>query len=73
LRREGDVWIRANSLSDLESMRGPSQGSTNFILEYELTDWLRRQANVLQGALTQQSIFRRAQGSGADLIFFFSF
>ena len=40
---------------------------------YELTDWLRLQANVLQGASTQQSIFRRAQGSGADLIFFFSF
>ena len=49
------------------------QGSTNFILEYELTDWLRLQANVLQGASTQQSVFRRAQGSGADLIFFFSF
>ena len=49
------------------------QGSTNFILEYELADWLRLQANVLQGASTQQSIFRRAQGSGADLIFFFSF
>ena len=49
------------------------QESTNFILEYELTDWLRLQANVLQGSSTQQSIFRRAQGSGADLIFFFSF
>jgi translocation and assembly module TamB len=49
------------------------QGSTNFILEYELANWLRLQANVLQGASTQQSIFRRAQGSGADLIFFFSF
>jgi translocation and assembly module TamB len=49
------------------------QGSTNFVLEYELTDWLRLQANVLQGSSTQQSIFRRAQGSGADLIFFFSF
>jgi translocation and assembly module TamB len=49
------------------------QGSTNFVLEYELADWLRLQANVLQGSSTQQSIFRRAQGSGADLIFFFSF
>jgi translocation and assembly module TamB len=49
------------------------QGSTNFILEYELTEWLRLQANVLQGSTTQQSIFRRVQGSGADLIFFFSF
>ncbi len=49
------------------------QESTNFILEYELTDWLRLQANVLQGASIQQSMFRRAHGSGADFIFFFSF
>ena len=49
------------------------QGSTNFILEYELADWLRLQANVLQGVETQQSVFRRARGSGADLNFFFSF
>ena len=49
------------------------QGSTNFVLEYELTNWLRLQTNVLQGSSTQPSIFRRAQGSGADLIFFFSF
>ena len=49
------------------------QESTNFILEYELTDWLRLQANVLQGASTQPSMFRRAHGSGADFIFFFSF
>jgi hypothetical protein len=47
--------------------------TTNFILEYELTDWLRLQSNVLQGSATQQSLFRRAQGSGADLIFFFSY
>jgi hypothetical protein len=47
--------------------------TTNFILEYELTEWLRLQSNVLQGSATQQSLFRRAQGSGADLIFFFSY
>jgi hypothetical protein len=49
------------------------QSSTNFILEYELTDWLRLQTNMLQGASTQQSLFQRNQGSGADLIFFFSY
>ena len=49
------------------------QSPTNFILEYELTKWLRLQTNVVQGSATQQSMFRRAQGSGADLIFFFSF
>jgi translocation and assembly module TamB len=46
---------------------------TNFILEYELTNWLRLQTNLIQGASTQQSLFRRAQGSGADLIFVFSY
>ena len=50
-----------------------SESLTNFILEYELAKWLRLQTNVLQGSSTQQSLFRRAQGSGADFIFFFSF
>src|SRR5581483_4354011 len=44
---------------------------TNVILEYELTNWLRFRTNVLQGSSTQQSLFQRAQGSGADLLFFF--
>jgi translocation and assembly module TamB len=46
---------------------------TNFILEYELTKWLRLRTNVLQGSSTQQSLFQRAQGSGGDLLFFFSY
>jgi translocation and assembly module TamB len=46
---------------------------TNFILEYELTKWLRLQTNVLQGSSTQQQLFQRMQGSGADLLFFFSY
>jgi len=46
---------------------------TNVILEYELTNWLRFRTNVLQGSSTQQSLFQRAQGSGADLLFFFSY
>jgi autotransporter translocation and assembly factor TamB len=49
------------------------QSETNFILEYELTKWLRLRTNVLQGSSTQQSLFQRAQGSGADLLFFFSY
>ena len=49
------------------------QSQTNFILEYELTRWLRLQANVLQGASVQQSLFQRMQGSGIDLLFFFSY
>jgi translocation and assembly module TamB len=46
---------------------------TNFILEYELTKWLRLRTNVLQGSSTQMNLFQRQQGSGADLLFFFSY
>ncbi len=49
------------------------QNSTNFVLEYELARWLRLQTNVSQGTSTQQSLFRRAQGTGADLLFLFSY
>jgi translocation and assembly module TamB len=54
-----------------QGIGGESQ--TNFILEYELTRWLRLRTNVLQGSNTQQQLFQRAQGSGADLLFFFSY
>jgi translocation and assembly module TamB len=50
-----------------------AQSSTNFVLEYELNDWLRLQTNVLQGSSAQQSVFRRLQGSGVDLIFTLSY
>ena len=50
-----------------------AQGQTNFILEYELTDWLRLHTNVLQGSTTQTQLFQRMQGSGIDLLFFFSY
>ena len=49
------------------------QSQTNFILEYELTKWLRFRTNVLQGSATQTQLFQRQQGSGADLLFFFGF
>jgi autotransporter translocation and assembly factor TamB len=49
------------------------RGLTNFVLEYEILDWLRLRTNVLQGSPIQQSVFRRAQGSGIDLIFLFSY
>ena len=49
------------------------QSQTNFILEYELTDWLRLQTNVLEGSSTQQQLFQRVQGSGVNLLFFFSY
>jgi len=46
---------------------------TNVILEYELTKWLRLRTNVLQGSNTQAQLFQRMQGSGVDLLFFFSY
>ena len=49
------------------------QSQTNLILEYELTRWLRLRTNVLQGSSTQQQLFQRMQGSGVDLLFFFSY
>ena len=49
------------------------QSTTNVILEYEIARWLRLQTNVMQGASTQQSVFQRNQGSGADLIYTFSY
>lgn len=48
------------------------RASTNLIVEYAITNWLRLQTNVLQGAAAQQSLFQRNQGSGADLIFLFT-
>jgi translocation and assembly module TamB len=49
------------------------QSQTNFILEYELMKWLRFRTNVLQGSSTQAQLFQRLQGSGVDLLFFFSY
>src|SRR4029077_8512648 len=48
------------------------QSQTNFVLEYELARWLRLRTNVVQGSSTQQQLFQRMQGSGADLLFLFS-
>ena len=49
------------------------QSQTNFIVEYELNKWLRLQTNLVQGSTTQQQLFQRMQGSGVDLLFFFSY
>jgi len=49
------------------------QSQTNVVLEYELTKWLRLRTNVLQGSSTQAQLFQRMQGSGVDMLFFFSY
>ena len=48
------------------------QAPSNLVVEYAILNWLRLQSNLVQGASTQQSLFRRHQGSGADLIFLFT-
>jgi translocation and assembly module TamB len=46
---------------------------TNIVLEYELAKWLRLRTNVLQGSSSQQQLFQKMQGTGVDLLFFFSY
>jgi translocation and assembly module TamB len=48
------------------------QTTTNVVLEYQLGSWLLLETNVRQGTTTLQP-FQRVQGSGMDLIFFFSY
>ena len=48
------------------------QTTTNVVIEYQLGKWLLLQTNVREGASTLQP-FQRVQGSGVDLIFFFSY
>ncbi|MCC7415836.1 MAG: translocation/assembly module TamB domain-containing protein [Acidobacteria bacterium] len=46
---------------------------TNVVLEYEITDWLRLQTNLREGSPIQPQPFQRLQGSGIDLLVFFSY
>ncbi len=46
--------------------------TTNVVVEYALTKWLRLQSNVTEGDATRRALFRRQRGSGADLIFLFA-
>jgi autotransporter translocation and assembly factor TamB len=48
------------------------ESTTNVLIEYAFTNWMRLQTNVQQGSQTEQSLFQRQQGTGADLIFLFS-
>ena len=48
--------------------------STDFILEYQLADFLRRQAQTSQTpGGNQRTMFRRVERGGIDLIFFFNY
>ncbi|MGH8722438.1 MAG: translocation/assembly module TamB domain-containing protein, partial [Burkholderiales bacterium] len=48
--------------------------ATEFILEYQIADFLRLQGSVAETAGgTQRAMFRRVERGGIDLIFFFSY
>jgi translocation and assembly module TamB len=47
--------------------------STEFILEYQIKDYLRFQGSVADTAGSQRQMFRRIERGGLDLIFFFSY
>ena len=64
--------VGQNLYVKLQQSLGDSN-QTNFILEYELTNWLRLQTNVLEGSATQQQLFKPLKSTGADLLFFLSY
>ena len=47
--------------------------ATELILEYQLEEYLRVQANVAETSGTQRVTFRRIERAGLDLLFFFSY
>ncbi|MBP1635929.1 MAG: putative protein involved in outer rane biosis, partial [Acidobacteria bacterium] len=47
--------------------------ATSFIMEYQLLDFLRLETTVSQGGNTTRSMLRRIEGSGLDMIFFFTY
>ena len=51
-----------------------AEQTTEFLLEYQLKDYLRLQTAVAETAGgAQRQMFRRVERGGIDLIFFFSF
>ncbi len=51
-----------------------AQAISEFILEYQLADFLRLQTSVAEGAAaTQRTLTQQVEQSGVDLIFFFSY
>jgi translocation and assembly module TamB len=51
-----------------------SQDVTQFVLEYELADFLRLQTSVAEGGgRSNRLLTRRTEQAGVDLIFFFSY
>jgi translocation and assembly module TamB len=64
--------VGQNLYLKVEQMLG-QQSQTNFIVEYELTRWLRFRTKIVQGSFTQPQMFQKVETSGVDLLFFFSY
>jgi len=64
--------VGQNLYLKVEQMIG-QQSQTNFIVEYELTRWLRFRTKIVQGSFTQPQMFQKVETSGVDLLFFFSY
>ena len=47
--------------------------TSEFALDYQLTNFLRFESTMTQGSSATRTIMNRVQQSGADLIFLFSF
>jgi hypothetical protein len=51
-----------------------AESVSEFILEYELADYLRLQTSVAQGGgATQRNLTQRVEQGGIDLIFYYSY
>jgi translocation and assembly module TamB len=51
-----------------------AQSISEFIMEYQLAEFLRLQTSVAEGAAaTQRTLMQRVEQSGVDLIFFFTY
>jgi autotransporter translocation and assembly factor TamB len=50
-----------------------AQSVSQFILEYQLADFLRLQTAISEGAATERSLLQPREESGIDLIFYFTY
>jgi hypothetical protein len=72
-RSAGDARPADRAEPVRESGAGDRRRQSDELRVERLLKWLRLRTNVLQGTSTQQQLFQRMQGSGADLLFFFSY
>jgi autotransporter translocation and assembly factor TamB len=50
-----------------------AESTSQFVLDYQLTSFMRFESTMSQGGVPTRNLIQRADQSGADLVFFFSF